>query len=115
MGGAEALSEFFAQEEANGHCFCVECAGMHRGLGVHVSFVRSVSMDRWNSGQLRLMQLGGNARFKDFLATYPGLQKPSLPDRDALVALRQLYSSRAVAFYRTRLAAECAGQPLTGE
>ena len=33
----------------------VDCAGQHRGLGVHVSFVRSLAMDRWTPTQLRRM------------------------------------------------------------
>ena len=33
----------------------VDCAGQHRGLGVHVSFVRSLAMDRRTPTQLRRM------------------------------------------------------------
>jgi len=32
---------------------CLECSGRHRSLGVHVSFVRSVSMDSWSEKQVR--------------------------------------------------------------
>ncbi|KAF8592707.1 ArfGap-domain-containing protein [Ramaria rubella] len=50
---------------------CLQCAGVHRGFGVHISFVRSVSMDAWQDEQLRRMKLGGNAPFADFIRAYP--------------------------------------------
>lgn len=31
---------------------CLECSGVHRSLGVHLSFVRSVQMDSWTAKQL---------------------------------------------------------------
>jgi ADP-ribosylation factor GTPase-activating protein 1 len=38
---------------------CLECSGVHRSLGVHLSFVRSVSMDSWSEKQIRMMQVRG--------------------------------------------------------
>ncbi|KAG1892185.1 ArfGap-domain-containing protein [Suillus subluteus] len=49
---------------------CLQCAGVHRGFGVHISFVRSVSMDTWQADQIKRMQLGGNAPFRQFIESY---------------------------------------------
>jgi ADP-ribosylation factor GTPase-activating protein 1 len=31
----------------HGIYICLNCAGLHRGLGVQMSFVRSITMDNW--------------------------------------------------------------------
>eukprot|EP00204_Picochlorum_oklahomense_P001514 CAMPEP_0118799712 /NCGR_PEP_ID=MMETSP1161-20130426/1843_1 /TAXON_ID=249345 /ORGANISM="Picochlorum oklahomensis, Strain CCMP2329" /LENGTH=684 /DNA_ID=CAMNT_0006727453 /DNA_START=170 /DNA_END=2224 /DNA_ORIENTATION=- len=42
---------------------CLRCAGLHRSLGVHVSQVRSCSLDSWHYNQLELMaRCGGNVQ-----------------------------------------------------
>eukprot|EP00439_Symbiodinium_sp_Y106_P052108 s4488_g6.t5 len=84
---------------------CVDCAGQHRGLGVHLSFVRSLAMDRWTPSQLRRMELGGSLRFRAFLAPF-GLGDSS----GAGSSCHARYSSRAASYYRRRLDAECRGQ-----
>eukprot|EP00401_Gymnodinium_catenatum_P002948 CAMPEP_0117463438 /NCGR_PEP_ID=MMETSP0784-20121206/3576_1 /TAXON_ID=39447 /ORGANISM="" /LENGTH=935 /DNA_ID=CAMNT_0005257247 /DNA_START=114 /DNA_END=2919 /DNA_ORIENTATION=+ len=86
-----------------GTYLCVDCAGRHRGLGVHLSFVRSTTMDIWSPEQLRRMQLGGTRRFQQFLESYPRLKDP--PRTSAALAAR--YGSRAAAHYRQLLDARC--------
>jgi ADP-ribosylation factor GTPase-activating protein 1 len=37
---------------SHGTLICLDCAGKHRSLGVHVSFVRSITMDTWSRQQV---------------------------------------------------------------
>jgi len=53
----------------------MNCAALHRALGTHISFVRSLSMDRWSEKHLKLMALGGNKKMKEFMGTYDLLEK----------------------------------------
>lgn len=82
---------------------CLECSGKHRGLGVHLSFVRSISMDKWKDLELEKMKVGGNRQAKEFLN--------SQPDYDSSMSLQQRYNSRAAALYRDKISTEARGQP----
>ncbi len=39
---------------------CIECSGVHRQLGSHVSRVRSLELDEWPRGHLAVMAAAGN-------------------------------------------------------
>ena len=41
---------------------CLRCSGFHRSLGVHISEVRSLTMDAWFPEQIETMKAMGNAR-----------------------------------------------------
>eukprot|EP01120_Amphizonella_sp_Union-15-10_P008851 TRINITY_DN3267_c0_g1_i4.p1 TRINITY_DN3267_c0_g1~~TRINITY_DN3267_c0_g1_i4.p1 ORF type:complete len:407 (-),score=70.33 TRINITY_DN3267_c0_g1_i4:132-1352(-) len=44
---------------------CIRCAGIHRSLGVHISFVRSTTLDKWKADHIENMKKIGNARAKE--------------------------------------------------
>lgn len=43
-----------------GILMCIECSGIHRNLGSHISKVRSIVLDDWAPGHLSVMQMIGN-------------------------------------------------------
>eukprot|EP01063_Lacrimia_lanifica_P011623 TRINITY_DN1834_c0_g1_i3.p3 TRINITY_DN1834_c0_g1~~TRINITY_DN1834_c0_g1_i3.p3 ORF type:complete len:259 (+),score=84.08 TRINITY_DN1834_c0_g1_i3:63-839(+) len=51
---------------------CIRCAGLHRQLGVHITKVRSATMDLWQPDQIVQVQRMGNAKGKFYYeATLP--------------------------------------------
>ena len=48
-----------------GLLICFECSGRHRGYGTHISFVRSIDLDKWKYSQLYIMLEGGNKKAKE--------------------------------------------------
>ncbi len=68
-----------------GALLCVQCAGVHRSLGVHVSKVRSVTLDSWEPAPLAVAACMGNTfvtslweASRSSNATWSGDAKPQL-------------------------------------
>jgi ADP-ribosylation factor GTPase-activating protein 2/3 len=77
---------------------CMTCAGVHRSLGVGISFVRSIVHDQWKERDLKAMELGGNAAAKLFF-NRAGLNSQG----SGQGAIRAKYESSAAEQYRTQL------------
>ncbi|KAJ6665728.1 hypothetical protein lerEdw1_002098 [Lerista edwardsae] len=86
---------------------CLECSGKHRGLGVHLSFVRSVTMDKWKDIELEKMKAGGNYKFREFLE--------SQEDYDPCWSLQEKYNSKAAALFRDKVATLAEGKEWSAE
>ncbi|KAI0005132.1 ArfGap-domain-containing protein [Russula compacta] len=87
---------------------CLQCAGIHRGFGVHISFVRSVSMDTWQEDQVRRMKIGGNGPFVAFMQSYTPVGQGGYKEG---MSIHDKYHSWAAAQYREKLDADLQDKP----
>lgn len=73
---------------------------------MHLSFVRSLTMDSWTSKQVEMMKQGGNAQLNEWWGKY-GIAK------NASVSAK--YGSPAASLYKDRLVAKVENKPLPTE
>ena len=71
---------------------CISCSGIHRGFGVHISFIKSITLDAWNENQIKMMRLGGNKNCRKLLEKY-GIDKNNINKTI-------LYHSKIMNYYR---------------
>ena len=74
---------------------CINCSGIHRGYGVDISYIKSITLDTWNENQINLMKIGGNKNLRILLEKYD-IDKNKV-DKNIL------YHSKIMDFYRKYL------------
>lgn len=60
--------------------FCLDCAALHRSLGVYLDFVKSVNLDNWDKESYLPIEYGGNKRFLSYLES-KGLKNIEIESR----------------------------------
>eukprot|EP00899_Mesostigma_viride_P025878 jgi/Mesvir1/6475/Mv19549-RA.1 len=83
-----------------GVMICLNCSSLHRNMGVHVSFVRSATLDSWSPEQLRVMLVGGNQRAQAFFKQHGW--------SDVGGKIEAKYTSRGAELYRQQLLKDAA-------
>ncbi len=98
---------------------CMECSGRHRGLGVHISFVRSIDLDSFSETDVKKLEAGGNDNFRQFVSDHGGssLLAPVPTSTTANsgassgTTVRERYESDAARLYREVMKARVEGKP----
>lgn len=85
---------------------CLTCSGRHRALGTHLSFVRSIDMDKWKVEHLEAMKLGGNDKAMKFFSSH-GWKDIKRDD------FNEKYNSRAARLYHKELYEKVSNQTNT--
>ena len=82
---------------------CIECSGKHRSLGLHLSQVKSITMDKWTQKEIERVEMGGNRAMRKFIDSHESTY-------DETWSLEEKYQSQLLALYRDKITMEAAGE-----
>jgi ADP-ribosylation factor GTPase-activating protein 1 len=87
---------------------CLSCSGVHRGLGVHISFIRSITMDAFKGAELARMAAGGNKPFQEFFNSHASNTKDSRTFEAS--SIQERYDCEAGDEWKERLSCKVEGR-----
>ncbi|XP_031440005.1 arf-GAP with SH3 domain, ANK repeat and PH domain-containing protein 1 isoform X4 [Clupea harengus] len=70
---------------------CIECSGIHREMGVHISRIQSMELDKLGTSELLLAKNVGNSSFNDIMEGNLPSPKPT-PSSDMTVRKEYIYA-----------------------
>jgi hypothetical protein len=79
-----------------GVLICLQCAGSHRSLGVHISLVRSLNLDSWTPKQICYLIEGGNKKFEEHVSEC----SPSISSSSSSSSFENKYSNPQILYYK---------------
>lgn len=83
-------------------CFlCLRCAGVHRSIGVHITKIKSITLDNWTTSQYNFLRQHGNTKVNAiYEAALPSGIKPTSTSTDTYLKkfIEDKYVNRL--FYR---------------
>lgn len=89
----------------NGVFLCLECSGIHRGYGVNISYIKSITLDTFADEQILYLKKGGNEYLIEFLNQY-GIFPDKINDKE------KFYKSKVMSYYRRYLSSLVNGKDL---
>ncbi|XP_059134320.1 arf-GAP with GTPase, ANK repeat and PH domain-containing protein 1 isoform X3 [Peromyscus eremicus] len=97
-----------------GALMCIECSGIHRNLGTHLSRVRSLDLDDWPMELIKVMSSIGNELANSvWEESSQGRTKPSLDSTRKIRAhIRTLRGRRLATHFQTQPVCPARGVPL---
>ena len=93
QGGVSAARPSWASINL-GIFLCMKCAGIHRGLGVHISKIRSCTLDTWVPFDVDTMRRLGNKRSNEEYEAL--LDVGDRPSREDSIALERFIQSKYI-------------------